>query len=427
MEYYDSRGAPPTRTPSFVPWILAEIGWFLLCTAGGALGVIAIGFMLGLSLGYGSVLLVLLTIVALAVRARVLRRSRAMVAVNYLEQAVRLNLPIPQMLAAAGAGERRPIRRRLDRLRSEIESGSLISIALQRASPGVPPRVIGLISAGERLGRLPEALRRTATTERGILRDRRRALQGIMLRWYPMLVVVVVLPVYFILIIFVIPKFERIFRDFGLQLPGVTLWLLRISKILSWPLVIAATLGMMIAFARLYADLFPRHRPRLRRFGPFDWLAWTVPPWRGIVRSHAMADACHVIADALGAGQPVDRALVDAAEVSPNVVFRAAMQEWARYTSEGVPLAQAAQQARIPPLVTGMLRTSRDSTGTAEVFTFLSRYYDGRHSKAAALLEGAAIPIMVLCMAALVLTLALGLFLPMVKLMEHLSSNRWVI
>lgn len=430
IEYYDSRSGPPppppTRERSVITWLLSEVGWFVVCAAGGALCVFAVGFVFGVSLGFWSVLFALLATVALAIRARILRRSRAMLAVNYLEQAVRLNLPIPPMLAAAEAAESGPMRRRLGRLRAEIEAGSPIATSLRRASPGAPPRVIGLITAGERLGRLPQALRRTATMERSILRDR-RALQSIMLRWYPLLIPVVVLPVYFLIMIFVMPKFKQLFADFGLKLPGITLWLLNVWYDLAVPLVCIAVLAMAAACARLFADLFPFQRRSMGRVGPLDRLAWSLPPWRGVVRNRALADACHVIADALDAGQPADRAILDAAEVSPNAVFRTAMLEWARYVSEGVPLDQAAQQARTPPILPGMLRTARDSAGSAEVFAFLSRYYDGRHGKAAALLEGAAIPVMVLVMAAFVLTLALALFLPMVKLMEHLSAGKWVM
>jgi type IV pilus assembly protein PilC len=248
-----------------------------------------------------------------------------------------------------------------------------------------------------------------------------------MLRWYPLLIPVVVLPVYFLIMIFVMPKFKQLFADFGLKLPGITLWLLNVWYDLAVPLVCIAVLAMAAACARLFADLFPFQRRSMGRVGPLDRLAWSLPPWRGVVRNRALADACHVIADALDAGQPADRAILDAAEVSPNAVFRTAMLEWARYVSEGVPLDQAAQQARTPPILPGMLRTARDSAGSAEVFAFLSRYYDGRHGKAAALLEGAAIPVMVLVMAAFVLTLALALFLPMVKLMEHLSAGKWVM
>lgn len=431
IEYSDSRSGPPPPPParerSVITWLLSEVGWFAICALGGALCVGVVGFLFGVSLGFWSVLFALLATVALAIRARFLRRSRAMLAVNYLDQAVRLNLPIPPMLAAAEASESGPMRRRLGRLRAEIEAGSPIAISLRRASPGAPPRVIGLITAGERLGRLPQALRRTAAIERSILRDQRRALQSIMLRWYPMLIPVVVLPVYFTIMIFVMPKFKQLFADFGLKLPAVTLWLLDVWGDLSVPLVCIALLAMAAACARLFADLFPFQRRSMRRLGPLDWLAWSLPPWRGVVRSRALADACHVIADGLGAGQPADRAILDAAEVCPNTVFHTAMLEWARYVGEGVPLAQGARQARMPPILPGMLRTARDSAGTAEVFAFLSRYYDGRHGKAAALLDGAAIPVMVLVMAVFVLTLALGLFLPMVKLMEHLSEGKWVM
>ena len=60
------------------------------------------------------------------------------------------------------------------------------------------------------------------------------------------------------------------------------------------------------------------------------------------------------------------------------------------------------------------------------MFAFLSRYYDERHSKAAALLEGAAIPVMVAIMAFFVLNLGLGLFMPMIELVNHLPISKGV-
>lgn len=428
IEYFEPRNVPPpTRQRSVIAWLLLEAGWFILCAGGGALCVVAVGFMFGVSLGFWSVLFALLATVALAIRARIVRRSRAMLTVNYLEQAVRLNLPIPPMLAAAQAAESAPMRRRLARLGAEISAGTPIAISLRRASPGAPPRVIGLIMAGERLGRLPQALRRSSQTERRFIRDHRRALQSIMLRWYPMLIPIVLLPVFFLIMIFVMPKYKQIFKDFGLELPGVTMRLLYAWDYLAIPLVIVAGLAVAATCARLFSDLFPLQRASLRRLGIWDRFTWSVPPWRKIVRSRALADACHVIADALSAAQPADRAILDAAEISPNVVFRSMMMEWARYVSEGIPLAQAATKAGLPSLVPGMLATARDSAGTAEVFSFLARYYDGRYSKAAAFVEGAAIPVMVLITAAFVLTLALGIFLPIQRLIERLSTMRWVM
>lgn len=426
IEYFDSTGSEWPAQPATWPWLIAEAGWAILCVACGALLVIAIGFFLGVALGYWSLLMALLVTVALAMRARMLRRSRAMLAVNYLEQAVRLNLPLPPMLASAETSERGPMRRRLARLRSRLESGAPIATGLLQAFPGAPPRVIGLILAGERLGRLPQALHRSATTERHILRHRRHSLQGIMLRWYPMLIAVGVLPVFSMIMIFVMPKFKQISHHFHVPLPGVTLWLLDIWDTLAVPLYVVAALAMAWACARMFGELFPFRRP-LRHFGLFDRFFWSIPPWRGIVRSRALGDACHLIADALNAGQPADRAILEAGDVSPNTFFRQQMQEWARHIAEGMALSDAAQRSGIPPIVSGMLRPARDTAEAADVFAFLARYYDGRHSKAAALLEGAAIPVMVLVMACLVLALALGMFLPITNLIEHLSSDRWVM
>lgn len=427
IDYADHQTTHMKTDRTGIGWFFADLGWGLLFAAAIVLFTIAIGAAVSPAMESMGFMFALLVVVALSVRARNLRRARALAAVNYLEQAARLNLPLPPMLAAAEASEGRAMGRRLSRIRAEIEAGTPVGAALQRAVPGAPRRVLGLVTAGERLGRLPQALGRAIAAERVVTTDRRRAMQAVMLRWYPMLMAVAIGPVFFIVMIFVMPKFERIFQDFGLQLPAATVWMVDLWSWIQWPLTVLAIAGLLVACAKMFDDLIPGRRTRLGRFRTAHALAWHVPPWRGVTRSRGLADACSVVADALAAGQPADRALADAGEACGNLLLRGRFLRWGGYASEGMPLADAAQRAGLPALVVGMLRPARDTAAVTDVFAFLTRYYDARFSTAAALLDGAAIPVMVAIMAFFVLTLALGLFMPLIELINHLPAGKGVM
>jgi type II secretory pathway component PulF len=381
---------------------------------------------LGPTVGYSSPLLTLLVLIALALMARNSRRARAMIVMHYLEQAIRLNLPIPAMLRAAEAAERGTLRRRLTRLRDNLEAGSPVSAALQRSVPGVPLRFIGLIHAAERIGRLRHTLGRIVRQQEMVVD--RRPMQSIMLRWYPMLLLLCVSPVFGVVMIFVMPKIKQIFTDFHLQLPPATVWMIDMWDTMQLPLAALSLIALAVLSGRMFAELIPA---RQTTFSPLravtDRGAWVFPPWRSVVRSGGLADLCHILVDAIEAGQPMDRALAEAADGCDNRVLRSRVRRWGEAVTAGVPLVDAARQAKMPPLMVGMLSTSQSSTGTRDVFAFLLRYYDSRFSAASALLRGAAVPVMVAIMAVFVTTLALGLFVPLVELMNHLGSAKGVM
>ena len=82
-------------------------------------------------------------------------RRRGIVVLSYLEQAVRLNLPLPAMLTAAAASEPPGTARLLRHLRNDLESGTSMANALRQTAPVVGRRITGLIESAERLGQLP--------------------------------------------------------------------------------------------------------------------------------------------------------------------------------------------------------------------------------------------------------------------------------
>jgi type IV pilus assembly protein PilC len=362
--------------------------------------------------------LLFLFIVAMVVRA--LRRRQSLLAVNYIEQAVRQNLPIPLMLAAAERTEAGSLAWRLARLRTEIEHGTTVSAALASSMPGTPARTLGLIESGERLGRLAPVLGRLVRRQ-PVIPDDRDPAHSIYLRWYPLVMLTTLALAGMTISVFVIPKFKDIFRDFNIPLPRVTLLVTdSFNSVIPFLAVVMAIIFALVC-GRTLAGIFPPSGPP---FSLWKWLgdrvAWATPVWRGVTRNRGLADVCYVVADALEVGQPADRALFEAAEACTNLVLRRRVLAWAQYATSGVPLADAARQARVPALVSNLLRTAHGEDGARDVFLFLARYFDSRHSAAAALVQGAAVPLMVGVFGTIVAAIALAMFMPMIKLIQNL-------
>jgi type II secretory pathway component PulF len=157
--------------------------------------------------------------------------------------------------------------------------------------------------------------------------------------------------------------------------------------------------------------------------GVRDRFVWATPVLHGIARDRGLADAYEFIADALRNGATLDRALAEAAQLEINNVLRDRLERWADAVQGGAGLTEGARVSQMPRLVVGMLATVRGVEAAADAFRFLARYYHSRYSRVAALLYGAAVPITVFFFGALVLTVAMAMFAPLVTLINSLSND----
>lgn len=402
--------------------ILLEGAFWIFAAATALFAVgLAAGFLIAPVFGYITplALVVLLPIAVQSVQA--VRRRRGMTALSYIEQAVRLNLPLPRMVEAARRGERGALRRRLADLRELLEAGYPLGEAIAEAVPEVPRRDVALCLAGERLGRLPQTMARINDEHRRYASSHDFSATAFN-RAYPLLMFLFVIGILALVAVFVIPKYESIFRDFGQKLPAVTVITMNLAREFGPPLLL-----LMVVLTLLYVGraLWEAVRPSRMDFGVdlgiVDRLLWYLPGVHTAVRDRSLADALFVVSDAMEIGTAVDRALHEAAQLRINRVLRERMTEWADEVAGGMPIHEAARRAGLPRLVVGMLATARGPSGAADVMRFLARYYRGRFSRSVALLEGALVPAVVLLFGALVATVALAMFLPMTRLADSLS------
>ena len=266
------------------------------------------------------------------------RRRRGAAVLGYIEQAVRLNLPLPRLVRAIGESERGKLARELDIARQRLEQGESLATVLQ-VIPSLPPRVIGLVAAAERTGRLPQVLSR-------LVEQRRRAIaRGVELtsfyRTYPLILGLAFIAVTSLIMVFVMPKFEQIFKDFGIQLPGITVAMLQLYRV-AWPWI---PLLLAILFIALIVNTISSRwmgtgygmveRPLARLAGYL--------PWIGRVRmQRALGDVLDCAADAVEAGRPIEMSLTEAGQVCGNARLRQRVDRWANLLAQGQPLPAAA-------------------------------------------------------------------------------------
>ena len=350
---------------------------------------------------------------------RTLRRRRGLMALSYVEQAVRLNLPLPRMLEAAERSESSRLRRRLERVRYRLAQGFPVAQALSDGVPEISTRRVAVVHASETVGRLREGLRRVLDEERAAAA--RRIGRMDVYRTYPMLMILAIAAMISLIAIFVMPKYEQIFKDFGLRLPPITVNTIRIAGQFAPVLLLVSGIVVLAWIVGLgWEATHPRSLRDALSVGLLDRVRWYTPFSHGMQRDEGLADVCALMADGLSAGMPAGRTLAAASRLRINAVLRRRVHNWAARVEAGETLAAGAASAGLPTLVSSVLNTARGPEGGHAAFKFLARYYRSRFSRAALLVEAAVVPLTVLVFAAIVACVALSLFLPMVSLIDSL-------
>jgi len=371
-------------------------------------------------LGFPTLLTVVLGVPMIAMAAERVRRRRVTAALGYLQQAIRLNLPLNRILAAAARSEKGRLRKELSFLNSSLEAGAPLPAALSRAFPAMRPRTAGLIEYAQYIGRLPQALDRLIREELGESRQVRE--NRAMTAWYPPLLLLVANGVVGIVGVFVMPKFEGTFRDFHLKMPPITHLMLEVQEWLALPLALMILFLWPVWATRFRESMRPRRSRQLFR-GARDRIAWAIPGYRGILREQAMADVCSVVADALECGFPLNQSLDRVETLDLNLVMGRRVQKWNQGLSRGLSADEAAAEARLPRFFVGMLGTARASGDLPEVLRFVARYYHDRFVLYRELLRAAYLPMVTLFMGVVVAGIALGLFLPLTQLIVSMGTS----
>lgn len=366
----------------------------------------------------------LLVIANLALCARRLRRRRTVLLTAILESIMRLKLPLVPSLRSLDLDEGMVLNHRLNALSNRLADGTTLAVALGETVPELSPRDVALIGAAEKSGRVLPTLSRLA---------RRNAINhysepdnnGLVSKMYPLLIVACIMAAGSVVSVFVMPKYIEILRDFNLPIPRLTVWFYELRDLFTSTFFLWILLIILMYGALLRSIWKPRRLSQMVKL-PND-LLWCMPLYGTIVRSRGMGDVCQVLGDAVEAGQSIDKAVQDASELEVNSVLKRRLRQWAKRMREGESIDSAARNAHMPAMMTRLIATAQTTDAASAVFQFLQKYYDTRCARYETLLRGVGFPVVLLCLAGVVLCVILALFQPMVDMIDYLSVAAFVL
>jgi type IV pilus assembly protein PilC len=222
----------------------------------------------------------------------------------------------------------------------EIESGSTLSEAMGKVPKAFNRLYVNMVKAGEAGGALEIILQRLAEFQERS-ESLKRKVKGALV--YPVVVVTFAAGILTFIMIKIVPSFEKIFKDFGTGLPGITLALMAVSKFVVsyWYLLpgIPLSIWLLIKLIRKF---------QAGRYG-WDLFTLKMPIFGQLVEKNIVARATRTLGTLVASGVPILEALHITKETAGNAVFEELFQKVYDAIREGESIAKPMKENSKPP------------------------------------------------------------------------------
>lgn len=290
-------------------------------------------------------------------------------------------------------------------VKESLEAGRELSVSLARHPKVFGSFYISMVRVGEATGLLDEIFLRLfdhLEFERYMREQVKSALR------YPMFVVIAMAAAIVVVNIFVIPAFAKVFQGFGAELPLMTRILLGFSNFMLnwWPAMLVGFVCAVFAFRSWVGT----------RGGRMQWEALTLrfPIAGKIIRKAAMASFARSFALSARSGVPIMQALTNSAQTVDNSYIAAKIEGMRDTVERGESVLRAAISSHFfTPVVLQMISVGEESGALDDMMDEVGQMYQREVEYELKTLGQQIEPILIVCLGALVLVLALGIFLPM--------------
>lgn len=340
---------------------------------------------------------------------RSVRRSELIYATNQLAILTDAGISLAPALAAAIEEERNPLLKSiLEDVKSRVEGGEDLSVALARHEEVFDQVYVALVRAGEKTGALGEMLVRVAASLQAE-HETRGKIRAAMI--YPCVMLVVALAVTIFLLTFVLPKFVPVFESRRMELPTITKAVLRASDTVTrnYPYLLGGVFSLAGAWWIL------KQTEGGRKW--LDRVKLSLPVIGPIYRKIILCRCVRILGTMLGAGVPLLEAVELTGDTAGNSLHKAAWDEVNRDLVEGKSLGEALRRQSIFPRILVQMVAAGEATGKldhvlAKTATFYERELETAVKTAVSLIE----PAMIIVMGGVVGTIGLALLLPIFSL-----------
>ena len=323
---------------------------------------------------------------------------------------VSAGIPLAQAFEIVGKGHENPSMRALiTAVRTDIESGTSMTDSLSKHPLYFDELYCNLVRAGEAAGILDAILDKLA-----IYKEKIESIKGKIKSalFYPTAVIVVAFLITSVLMIFVIPQFESLFKGFGADLPAFTKLVIDISDVFKsyWWAIFGSIIGSVMFFGYSY-------KRSMKMQHTMDRLLLHVPIIGEIVRKATIARFTRTLATMFAAGVPLVEALDSVAGASGNrVYFEATMDIKAEVTTGTQLQAAMAATELFPNMVVQMVAIGEESGELDSMLNKVADIYEQEVDDAVAGLSSLLEPIIMAFLGVVIGGLVVAMYLPIFKL-----------
>jgi type IV pilus assembly protein PilC len=292
----------------------------------------------------------------------------------------------------------------LTKVKIKVESGSTLADALGDHPKVFDTLYVQLVSAGEIGGILDTILNRLC-----VYIEKNEKLKGKVksAMIYPSVVLFVAGLVTVVLLLFVTPTFEKMFKDFGGVMPAPTQFIIDLSKFLQhW--IIHCVVGIVLLVAAFRAYLrWPKGREQ------FDAFSIKTPIFGPLIRKIAVARFTRTLGTMLSSGVPILDGLDVVAKTAGNKTVEKAIRYTRDKISEGKTIVQPLAETKVfPPMVVQMIGVGEATGAMDQMLSKIADFYDDEVDAAVAGLTSLIEPVMMVFLGGIVGGFLVAMYLP---------------
>jgi type IV pilus assembly protein PilC len=299
----------------------------------------------------------------------------------------------------------------------EVEGGGTLSDAMSKYPKAFDKLYVNMINAGEAGGVLDLILSRLADFMEKAAKLKKKVI-GAMI--YPIVVISIAVGIVSMIMIFVIPKFEEIFKDFGTKLPTVTVVLLNISR---W---FANQYGWayVLAFPFVFISLIKLAKMSEGGKYAVDAIKLKIPILGGILGKTAIARFTRTLGTLISAGVPILDALNITRETCGNEVYSRALGKVHDAIREGESMADPLRATKVcDAIVVNMVDVGEETGDLDKMLMKIADNYDNDVDVLVGSLISILEPVMVVILGLIVGFIVIALFAPMITLIQSVSGS----
>ena len=332
---------------------------------------------------------------------------------------LKAGLPLLRALEVIGRQEKNPyFKAVVEQLADNVRTGNKFSDGLSQHPKIFDKLYVNMAKAGEAGGVLDVVLDRLSTFQEKALKTTNKVKSAMV---YPIVIMGVAVAIVAILMIFVVPQFQKIFTDMlkgNARMPALTQMIIDISDFMKENYILT---GLIIVGVILFVKIFFKTKIGIR---VWDTAALKLPKIGDLVMKSTVARFTRTFGTLLASGVPILEALTITRGTIKNSLISDALSRVHDRVRDGENLSTPLDQQNIfPTMVTSMVEVGEETGQLPEMLNRIADNYDDEVDNSVGAITSVIEPIMIVFLAVVVGTIVIALFLPIIQIIQNLTGG----